>query len=174
VETQEWTYILGQIMGVVTLIPGFISFQLHTQKKILIAQTLMSLAFCLHYLLLGATSGLVMNALSIIRNFAYYQKDRKWLPGRSCPIFFAILMAILGAFSWQGWYSLLIIAAPVINTLCMALPNPQTIRKSILVTSPMVLIYDLFVGSIGGIIYESVAITSAVIGIFTYKRRKKA
>jgi hypothetical protein len=173
-EAQQWTYVLAQVMGVLTLIPGFISFQLHTQKKILIAQTIMSLLFCVHYLLLGAASGLVMNILQTIRNLTYYQKDRKWLPGRSCPIFFAVLMAVLGAFSWQGWYSLLIIAAPVINSICMALPNPQIIRKSILVTSPMVLLYDVFVGSIGGIVYESVAIISAIIGIFTYRRMKKA
>ena len=43
-------------------------------------------------------------------------------------------------------------------------------RKSILVTSPLVLIYDVFTLSIGGIVYETVAIVSSIIGIVRYRK----
>jgi hypothetical protein len=37
----------------------------------------------------------------------------------------------------------------------------------------MVLTYDLFAGSLGGSIYESVAIISALVGIFRNKNKKE-
>lgn len=172
-ESWNAVQIIGQLMGIVAVILGFVSYQMHTQKKILVAQTATALAFCIHYLLIGAYSGLALNSLAVVRNLAYYHRDKKLFSGPKCPIFFAILMASLGALSWQGWYSLFIIAGLVINTLCLSFTNPQSIRKSILFTSPMVLIYNCFVFSIGGVIYESVAIISSVIGIIAYRKQQK-
>jgi hypothetical protein len=60
----------------------------------------------------------------------------------------------------------------VINTVCMAFPDAQKVRKSILVTSPLVLTYDVFVLSVGGIVYESVAILSSLIGILRNRKNK--
>ena len=83
-------------------------------------------------------------------------------------------MGVVGALAWQSWYSLLIIIALMINTLFLAVPSAQTIRKSILLTSTMILIYDVFVLSVGGIINEALAIISSVIGIIRMNRREKA
>lgn len=170
-ENMNFVNLMGQMMGIVAVILGFISFQMHTNKKILVMQTATALTFCLHYLLIGAYSGMAMNALALLRNYAYYHREKKIFSGRKCPIFFAILMGAVGFLSWQGPHSLFVITGLVINTVCMSFTNPQSIRKGILVTSPMVLIYDVFVLSIGGIIYESVAIASAVIGILAYRRK---
>ena len=72
--------------------------------------------------------------------------------------------------TWDNIYSLLVITGLVINSLCMSFKNPHNIRKSILVTSPLVLIYDIIVSSVGGAVYESIAIISAVIGIIRYSK----
>jgi hypothetical protein len=80
----------------------------------------------------------------------------------------------MGIISWEAWYSIFVFAGMVIHAFCMSFSNAQNVRKSILVTSPLVLIYDAFALSIGGIIYESVAVTSALIGIIRYRKTKKA
>lgn len=164
--------LFGQLMGVVAVALGFVSFQMRTQKKLLVVQTATTIAFCIHYYLIGATSGLLLNMLGIARNLAYYHKDKPLFSGKKCPVFFAVVMGFVGLLSWQGFYSVFIVLGLVINTLCLSFDDPQKIRKSILITSPMVLTYDAFVLSIGGIIYESVAIISAVIGIVRYRRNK--
>ena len=51
--------------------------------------------------------------------------------------------------------------------------DPQNIRKSILVTSPLVLIYNIFEFSIGGIANESLSIVSSLIGIVRDKKAKQ-
>ncbi len=163
--------IIGQAMGFIAVVLGFLSFQMRTQKQLLLVQTATTIAFCIHYYLIGATSGLMMNLLGIARNLAYYHKDKPIFSGKKCPIFFAVVMGVVGLLSWQGYYSIFVVLGLVINTVCLSFTDPQKIRKSILLTSPLVLIYDAFVLSIGGMIYESVVIVSSVIGILRYRKQ---
>lgn len=85
-----------------------------------------------------------------------------------------ILMGIIGAFSWQGPISLFIIIALIANSFFMCLGSAQLLRYSILVTSTMVLIYNISFVVIGGIAYESLAIVSSVIGILRFRKAKVA
>lgn len=170
---MDMTMLIGQIMGFVAVVLGFISFQMRTQKQLLVVQTATTIAFCIHYYLIGATSGLMLNLLGIVRNLAYYHKDKPIFSGWKCPVFFAIVMGAVGLMSWQAYYSIFIVLGLVINTVCLSFVNPQNIRKSILVSSPLVLLYDVFVMSFGGVIYESVVIVSSIIGIVRYRRQKE-
>lgn len=170
---QYYITLIGQILGGIAVVLGFLSYQTSTAKKLLAIQTATCVVFCAHYLLIGAYSAFALNAVGIVRNVVYYHKDKKFFSGKLFPILFAVIMAILGALSWQGLYSLFVIVGLVVNTLCMSLSDPQNIRKSILVTSPLVLIYDVFVLSIGGIVYESVAIISSIIGIIRARKQEQ-
>ena len=138
----------------------------------MLLQTATTLVFVVHYLLIGALSGMALNAVGLIRNIVYSNREKKLFSGRLWPIAFAVIMGVMGLLSWQGWYSIFVVVGLVINTLCLALPDPQKIRKSILVTSPLVLAYDAFALSVGGMIYESVAILSSLVGILRFRKQE--
>ena len=57
----------------------------------------------------------------------------------------------------------------------MSFGDAQLLRKSVIGTSTMVLIYNFCIPNptIGGIINESVAIVASIIGIVTFIRMKK-
>lgn len=165
-------YIIGQIFGIIAVILGFVTYQVRTQKKLLFVQILTTLVFVIHYLLIGAMSGMALNLVAMVRNIVYSRRDLKIFSGKGWPVVFAVIMGIMGLLSWQGWYSVFVVLGLVINSLCMAFKDPQKIRKSILVTSPLVLIYDAFALSVGGMIYESVAIVSALVGILRFRKEK--
>ena len=156
------------------IILGFVSYQLKTQKQVLFCQAIVGAVFLVHYFLIGAVSGMAMNVISLIRNTIYAirggKNDSK--ADKMIPIVFTVLMGIMGILSWSEWYSIFVFLGLVINSYCMSFSDPQNIRKSILVTSPLVLIYDIFALSIGGAIYESVAVVSSVIGIVRMKKNK--
>lgn len=164
-------FIIGQIFGLIAIALGFLSYQMKTQKQLLICQTAVSLVFCIHYLLIGATTAMAMNVVNVIRNIFYYKRNQSGSKSMVVPIVFTVILAFMGVLTWNAWYSVFVFFGLIINSLCMAFSNPQNVRKSILVTSPMVLIYDAFALSIGGFIYESVAIISSVIGIIRYKKK---
>ena len=163
-------FLIGQALGIIAVLIGFVSYQMKTARMILIIQIIMSVVFCFHYLLIGATSALALNIFGIICKFIYCYRDKMGFSGKICPVVLAFVMGIAGALSWQGYYSLFIIVGLLVNTLFLSSKNAQTIRKSILFTSPLVIIYNIFVLSIGGIVYESIAIISALIGIIRYSK----
>lgn len=162
--------IIGQIVGVIAVVITFLSYQTNKAKKLLLVQTLATCAFSVHYLLIGATTGLAMNLVAILRNLVFYHQDKKFFSGSYWKWIFAVLMTVAGVLNWQGWYSIFIVLGIAINTLCLSSPSPQFVRKSILVTSPMVMTYDIFVLSFGGVVNEAVAIVSSIVGIVRYHK----
>jgi hypothetical protein len=166
--------IAGQIMGWVAALITFLSYQCKEHKKLLVVQTLSTLSICISYLLLGAWSGMLLNVVCIIRNFIIYRKDIKIFSYGFWPYALAALMGLMGALSWQGPMSLLIIVALAVNTLFLYFPNVQNLRKSIVITSTMVLIYNAYFSVWGGVFNELIAISSSIIGIYRYRNTQQS
>lgn len=173
-EANGIAWMIGQGFGIVAIILGFISYQVRTQRQILFMQSTVAVVFCVHYFLIGAYSGMAMNAVNIIRNLFYDYRTRKGIDSKLIPIAFVIIQAFMCVFTWEAWYSVFVLIGICVNTYCMSFSNPQNVRKSILVTSPFVLTYDIFARSLGGSIYESVALVSAFIGILRNRKSETA
>lgn len=171
------TTIIAHILGFVTIILGFLAYQVKTDKQLLVVNLLDCGVFAAHYFLLGAIPAAVLNTVGVFRSLVYYHKDKSFYKPRLFPILFAILMLILGIWSsvlaGDGIHAVLVIAGLVINTLCLSMKSAQKIRISVLVTCPMVLIYDIIVYSWGGALYEGIAIISAIIGIIRYQGKEE-
>lgn len=162
--------IVGHILGAVAIGLFFLSYQIFDKKKLLIVQTLATAMLCLQYIFIGAYYGFGLNIVCIIRNLLYYRRDKRSISGLGLPILLALVMAFVSLFSWDGYHSLLIITGLMVNTVCMGAFDSQKLRKSILLTCPMILVYNVFEASYSGIISETMSIISAVIGIIRYKK----
>ena len=160
-------------MGWLAALITFLSYQCKEHKKLLVVQTLSTLSICISYLLLGAWSGMLLNIVCILRNFIIYRKDIKIFSYSFWPYVLAALMGVMGALSWQGPMSLLVIVALAANTLFLYFPNVQNLRKSIVITSTMVLIYNAYFSVWGGVFNEAIAISSSIIGIYRYRNAKQ-
>lgn len=166
--------IIGQVLGIAATIITGISYQMNSKRSLLLVQTIATLCTCLAYLFLGAASGFALNIVCIVRNVVFYfQKNTGKGPLLTASLL-ALCMVVIGAFSWQGPVSLLIIVALAANTVFLSFGNPQLLRKSILGTSTMVLLYNVFVFSLGGIANEALAIISSIVGIIRFRKEKTA
>ena len=164
--------IIGQVLGIAATIITGISYQMNSKRSLLLVQTIATLCTCLAYLFLGAASGFALNIVCIVRNVVFYfQKNTGKGPLLTASLL-ALCMVVIGAFSWQGPVSLLIIVALAANTVFLSFGNPQLLRKSILGTSTMVLLYNVFVFSLGGIANEALAIISSIVGIIRFRKEK--
>lgn len=171
---SEPAYLAGQIFGLIAVVLGFISFQMKDTKKLLLIQCGVSTAFCVHFWMIDAKTGFILNAVCILRNILYYHKDKKYLSSIAVPIVLSASMAVAGAFMWDDWYSIFFVVSLVANTFCMSFRKSDHIRISILFTSPLALTYDAFVSSFWGVIFEAMVIISSAIGIILSARSKKA
>ncbi len=166
-------FVIANIIAFVAVAVTFISYQVNSQKKLLVIQIIATVISAISFMVLGAWTGFAMNCVAILRNVAYYNKDKKPFDSKLVPYVFAAIMIGFGIATWTEWYCVLSVAGLVINTVALSSPSAQLIRGSILVTSPMVLLYDLLAGNIVEAVKELIAIISAVIGIVRYRKDKK-
>lgn len=164
--------IVGHTFGVLAVVGFALSYQLKTKNQILFAQTAATAMMCLQYLFIGAYSGFALNVVGLSRNLVYFVRDRLGTLGKVCPVIFALALAVVSGISWEGWHSLLILSGLVINTIVLGYCTPMNIRRSILLTSTLILVYNCFVGSYAGITNEAICIVSATLGLIRYSRRR--
>lgn len=168
--------IIGQILGIVAPIVTFISYQVNSKNKLLLLQTAANVAICISYLLLGASSGFALNIVGTIRNMTFFFLDPKSRTNRICAVILALAMGGAGLLSWEGPISLVLMVALMANTIFMSFGDPQLLRKSVIGTSSLILIYNLLMANptIGGIMNESIAIVASIIGVLIYRKKKGA
>ena len=118
-----------------------------------------------------------MNIVSVIRNYVFYlleQKGKK--PKQSLVITFAIIIGAIGVltsiFSKEGLYFILMVVALMIRSYTIAFSNPNHIRIGILITSPMIIIYNFYLLAFGGIVYEAVVVISSIIGFIRFRKNR--
>ena len=164
----------GHILGFISVGLFFYSYQRSKKQKILAIQTVATALSCIQYLLIGAFSGFALNIVCIIRNFIYSYRDKKKMKDWVSPLLLALLMAGVSVFSWEGLHSLMITAGLVINTVSLGILGSKNIKRSIIVSSSLILTYNIFAGSYSGILSESLSIISAIIGVIMQKKKEKA
>ncbi len=166
---QNFITLIGHILGFISVGLFFYSYQRTQKRKIVIIQTVATALSCIQYLLIGAFSGFGLNIVCIIRNFVFYHRDKNQATGLASPILLALCMAVVSFFSWEGIHSLLITLGLVVNTICMGIFDAKSFRKTILISSSLILIYNIFASSYSGILSESISLVSVIIGIIRYR-----
>ena len=165
--------VLTQIIGIAAMIFSVFSFQMNRHKHIMIMQILATSLFGLQYFLLGAYTGMAVDAVAVVRGIVFYNKDKKWASSNIWIAVFIIMFIVSGIFTWQEPSSLLMTGAMILNTFSFSFTKPKLVRSTILISSPLVLIYNIITGSIGGIINEICVELSSVVGLLRYDVKRK-
>ena len=105
--------------------------QMKTQKNLLLLQLANSAVFCVHYLLIGAVSGMALNLVGLTRNAVFFHRNLMGKKDKLTPIIFTVITAIVGIISWEAWYSIFVFSGMVIHAFCMAFSNAQNVRKDL-------------------------------------------
>lgn len=173
----------AQALGLVGMVMNLISFQLKEQKKLIRLQFFSSIVFTVHYLLLGAAMGWILNMLGIGRAFIFSNKDKSWAQKKLwLPLFIAaywtvyiLTFTVLGKEATA--YNLLLELLPAIGMTCTTigfrLENAAKVRLLSLMNAPTWLVYNIISGSIGGALTEIFCLISVVIGIIRLDIKKR-
>ena len=168
---QDYIQFIGQALSFIALITGFISFQMKSVRWILFFQILTAVIFSAHYFLIGATTATMLNLLGAVMCVVYYFRNKKMSKSLITPIFFIVAVCIASFLTWNGWYSVFITGGLLVNVIAFSLSNPQRVRQLTLIKAPLCLLYNIFVFSTGGIIYEIAVIISALLGLWKNRKR---
>ena len=151
---------------------GFVAigFQLKTRRSILLCQFFGALSFVVHFLLLGAPTGALINLVGVMRALLFQKYSEAARP--QWPLVLVIGMFILaGIVTWEGVISLLPMFAMIFSSYGFWQRSPRRVRQIVMTSPPLWCIYNVLSGSIAGTLTELVNFTSMIVGVWRYRKR---
>ena len=162
-----------QALGFLGLAAMVISFQMKNAKGVLLFLLLSDALFGFQYLLLGSVAGMIVLAVSIFRNIIMLLRDR-WpvLGWKGWVVIMIIAEVALCAGNIAHWYDVLPIVGFAAATISFWSKDPQKLRfVNTVLISPVFFIFNLLVGSWGGVINEIITWTSSVTAYIRYRKK---
>ncbi len=162
-----------QLIGLVGSVISFTSLQSGSRKKILSLQILCCLLWVVHYGLLGAYTGVLINLLGLGRAAVCSFNDRPWAKSPLWLVFFLACYAVSPLLTWDGPYCLLLGGAMMLTTVALWIHNMRLTRLLYLLNSPLVLAYNLIAQSYSSAIIEVIAFCSFFFAVWRFDIRKQ-
>lgn len=174
----------AQAIGLVATSATIFSFQQKTQKRIVTLQCIASSLWTIHFLMLGAYTGGLLNLIAATRDMLLIRSNkRSWTRGPLLVLL--VCLASLGVYALSFTVfalkpaptSMIIELLPVLgmlaHSLAMREKEAKRVRMLALISAPLWLIYNFFNRSIGGVITETFSIISIIVGYLRLDRSKK-
>ena len=163
-----------QLFIIAVAVLGFLALQLRKRRNILMCMFAANSAFCMHYLLNPSLSGVLMNVMNGLRNLLYAQRDEyKPLRTKALPYIFSVVVLIIGVIVWDGPLTVLFIVGNIVSCFGLRCRHTTNIRKSILISCPLLAVYEFFGGTVIGGCYELLLIVSAIVSLVRYRNSGK-
>ena len=161
-------YIFIQAIGLFGTVLFFLSYQCKSNRTLFRVQFVSYLCYTTHLLMLGAITGGISYVLNTVRSFCLGSRS-SFLKGKTMCAALCVMQVTALIFTWDGWWSILPVAANIAATIGGYTYSPKKIRLvGMLVNSPLWIIYDGIIGSWAGILDEIVTEVSMIVSIFRY------
>ena len=163
--------ILMQLVAILAFSGYALAFYLPERRRILGWQFLFLLVWAGHFLFLGAWVGAVMIGINAFKSLLFYfKRDDNWI-GRPVVLYgWLLIFLVLMLFFWEGWFSLLPWLAVSFVTVANWQMDVQKLRWIILPSNGFWFVYNLLVGSSGGMIAETIMFIMVIGSIIKHKR----
>lgn len=168
---------MAELIGIFGFTATIISYQCKSRKKILLLQLVSTTCWMLHFALLGAWSGSVLNAVAALRCIVFASRGEESRAGKVAdwigwiPVFILLSTAAVVA-TWGGWTSILPFIGMILTTFATRASSAAKVRLITLPNDPLWLIYNAMSGSVSGVITEVCIIISIVVGMVRHDRKK--
>ncbi len=176
--------IIAQVIGILAMAMNILSYQQKKQSGVIAVQMVGASLFAIHFWMLGAMVGALLNVVAAVRALIFYYKKQlhadhiAWTVGFEVVYFvcYALTFTVFGKAPTLP--NLILEFLPVIGMTALMLgyraKSAGAIRRFGLISSPAWLIYNVVNLSIGAICCETVSILSIVIGMLRLDKKKDA
>ena len=156
---------VAHILGIIALAFAVISYQQKTHKSILVFQLLANMTFCVHFIMLGAVTGGILNAVAATRAVIFVNKGKRWAENKIWLWVFCAVSIIVGILTWKDLFSILPILGMLCTTAALWIKTPKYVRLVAFPSSPLWLVYNTVNKSYAGAITEIITMCSIIIAI---------
>lgn len=153
---------IAQIIGIIALVFAMISYQMKTQKGIVLIQIVSCSFFAVHFLMLDAYTGALLNLIAAVRSVVFANKDKKWGRSNWWIVLFSLISVVAVGFTWEGPLSLMPMAGMVLTSIAWGIENASLVRLISLPSSPLWIVYNLICRSTAGVLTEVFVMVSII------------
>lgn len=174
--------IIAQILSIFGMVCIVSSFQMKNKKVLLTVYLSGNILFSVSYFMLGAPTAGLLNGICGIMALVNTQSEKikkRWVVN----VIFYILFTTSYVLSFTVFdtpripsrfiQELLPLISMYIMTISFSMQGSAVVRRLGLINSPLWLIYNILVFSIGGIICECISLCSIILGIIRHDIKKK-
>lgn len=163
---DQW---LAQGVGYLALLFVILSFQNNNRVRLLLIMLTGVLLFVVHYALLGAWTGSLMNLVEAGMVFIAYKKETEAWAGRIFWLYLFIGLFVAGGIlTAKSWIDFLPVLAQAFGAIAVWQTSARAIRFLMLVPRPLWFLYSVPVGSYAGMVTELFIFVSVVVGIMRF------
>ncbi len=164
---------IAQVIGFIALVFSMISYQMKTQKRIVLIQIISCTFFAIHFLLLNAYTGALMNFIAAVRSVIFANKDKKWGKSNWWIVFFSLVCVIAVGFTWESALSLMPMVGMVLTSIAWGIEKASLVRLVSLPSSPLWIVYNFICGSTAGVLTEVFVMISIITAMIRLDLPKK-
>lgn len=175
--------IIAQIVSIIGMLMGVLSYQQKGKARILTFQLIGAALFVVHFFMINALSGAILNFVAIVRALIFIYEDKihgdhpAWTIGLTATYILSYI-SVFTVFGKEPTVKNLIleilpVLAMTVTTIAFRYKEDKILRRVTFISSPMWLTYNAIFFSLGGIIGESLNIGSAIIGTIRLDRKKE-
>ncbi|MBE6151317.1 MAG: YgjV family protein [Firmicutes bacterium] len=161
------------IANIVALIASIIMVSIgliKKKKRIIYYQTIQIGLFVVSNILLGASTGIIINSISCVRNILCYKNklDKK---NKIIIIILSVVTSLL--FNNKGIIGLLPLISSVVYIIYMNIKDVVKFKYILIFTLLLWFVYDFYIMSYTSALFDLISAISAGIGIYQVKNKRK-
>ena len=168
-------YVCSQIAVILTYIFFIVTYQVKTRKTILVLSMIANIWLGTSYFLLSAWAGVATSIIAIARSLVFVKfikEDKISKQDIIILIIFGVVILTSGIITYDGLLSLLPIFATLVYTYAVWQKDTHIYKQIGALVSVIWIAYNIYVQSILGVVFETMMVISAIIGLIKDKRNK--
>lgn len=158
--------IIAQIIGLIPLILSYFIFSGSNRRKIILYKACSDFFSALHFFVLGAFSGGAINAVNVLRNIIFSQKNKKWARSNIIPVVFMAFTFACAVPTFQSIKDILPIIGSWLAIIGFWQNDVKLLRIFNLAGVTLWLIYGIITVSVSTIICNVLSIISILSALF--------
>ncbi len=156
--------LIAEIIGGIAVAIGFLIFQVKKRSAILLVKLICDVLWCVHFLILGAYTGMVISIVACTREILFARignKDGK----KPLPLLFVflILNTCGVVLAWNSIWSICSLISGLLATLAFWQTDPSKIKLFSIFVCASQLTYAIAIGSRSALTNELIASTSIIV-----------
>lgn len=159
-------YLVSQIFVIVSIILLGLTYFLKDKTKILVLCLFYCIFYGLHYLMLGALTGMMMNLVSFIRNYYFYKNSKK---NQKNSILILIILSSISlmfcAITYEDAFSIISMIASILSTYSIWQDDIRLYKILAIPVSICFIIYAFHINSIAAIITETALLIVELVAL---------